>query len=290
MQISEVIDRIKNYHDGKEIDPDGNEITESTTRDKVLFGDVHQECTGIVTSAWASVDVIKQAIKLGANLIISHEAIFWNHGDHQDWLQSEKNQTYEAKIELLASHHIVVWRDHDHIHYGGIPVGGKLVDGIFYGVAQIMGWTDYQINGNGERFRDSRYRQFEIPTTTVRTIADKLIQSGNLNGAKVYGSLDTKVTKVIIPGHNLGAANDLISKIDKEDINLVLGMEVIDFTLAEYIRDSSMLGIDRAMVTVGHFNLEEFGMKYMLNYLPKVIDAGVDWHFVQSGDMYNYVV
>ena len=42
----------------------------------MLYGNVDQECTGIVTSCWASVDVIKYVIEKGANLIISHEALF----------------------------------------------------------------------------------------------------------------------------------------------------------------------------------------------------------------------
>ena len=79
MKISTIIENMKKYHKGY------GTIDEEKTRDKVLYGNVDQECTGIVTSCWASVDVIKYVIEKGANLIISHEALFWNHGDHQEW-------------------------------------------------------------------------------------------------------------------------------------------------------------------------------------------------------------
>lgn len=44
----------------------------------------------------------------------------------------------------------------------------------------------------------------------------------------------------------------------------MIAMELIDFTLSEYVRDSFMLGKDRAILTVGHFSTEEPGMKYCL--------------------------
>ena len=89
MQIQKVIDKLKAYHKGEW---EGKQIDEETTRDKVLYGNPYQECTGIVTTCWATIDVIKKAALQGANLIIAHEALFWNHGDHTDWLQEEENK------------------------------------------------------------------------------------------------------------------------------------------------------------------------------------------------------
>ena len=60
MLISEVIQHVKDYCVG--IDSfTGNPIDEATTRDKVLYGDTGQECTGIVTCIWPTVDIIKKA-------------------------------------------------------------------------------------------------------------------------------------------------------------------------------------------------------------------------------------
>ncbi|MEB3364049.1 hypothetical protein SDC49_10975 [Lactobacillus sp. R2/2] len=67
-------------------------------------------------------------------------------------------------------------------------------------------------------------------------------------------------------------------------------MEMIDFTLAEYIRDSSMVGLNKCIVQVGHFNTEEAGMKYMVHWLPNAIETQkIPISFVQSGDMYHYI-
>ena len=117
MLISEVIQNIKNYCKGEWY---GKKIEEATTRDKILYGDPDKECTGIVTTIYASIDVIKKAHELGANLIIAHEALLWNRGDHREWLEESNNQTYLAKKKLMDDYGIVVWRFHDYIH-SGIP-------------------------------------------------------------------------------------------------------------------------------------------------------------------------
>lgn len=65
----------------------GREICADTTRDKVLWGDAGQECTGIISTCYASPAVIKKAMELGCNFIVVHEALFWNHGDRTDWLE-----------------------------------------------------------------------------------------------------------------------------------------------------------------------------------------------------------
>lgn len=93
MKISEIIDIVKKNCKGY------GTIDESKTRDKVLYGDVDKECTGIVTTIYASYDVIKKANEQGANFIIAHEALFWNHGDHTDWLKD--NETFKLKKQLL---------------------------------------------------------------------------------------------------------------------------------------------------------------------------------------------
>ena len=51
-----------------------------------------------------------------------------------------------------------MWRLHDHIH-SGIPEDGRLVDGIFMGLADKLGWRDY-VRGD-----TARPMEFEIPET-----------------------------------------------------------------------------------------------------------------------------
>lgn len=285
MKIDQIIKRIINYHRGI---LDNKKITSQTTRDKVLYGQklLNSECTGIVTTCWATVDVINKAHKFGANLIICHEALFWNHGDKQQWLEESENKTYLQKERLLDKYRIVVWRDHDYIH-SGIPTGDGWKDGIFYGFNKCLGWPDSCYKGSIEGKLLPVY--YEIPETTVQDVANQIIEKLHLKGAKIEGKLDSKVKKIMLT-HNPGDAKTEIKYIEKHNIDLVIGMEVIDFTLAEYIRDSSMLGRNKALITVGHFNTEEAGMKYMTTWLSSAIDnKEIPIKFMQSGDMYHYI-
>lgn len=283
MLISEAITRIKKYCKGSWM---GRKIEDETTRDKILYGDPNRECSGIVTTIYASVDVIRKAHELGANLIIAHEALFWNRGDKQDWLKENENRTYKEKSRLLDDYGIVVWRFHDHIH-SGIPYKDGYIDGIFYGLAQETGWLNARIN---EDIGGAIYVECD-PPTTPREVAEQIKKSWNITGMKAIGNMDAKVRKILVCGHVSEGMDikPLINRINEEDINLLLPLELIDFTLSEYIKDSGQLGFDKAILAPGHFNLEEPGMKYILNYIDDALGEHIDTHFVQAGDMYTYL-
>lgn len=280
MKISEAIEKIKHYHKGDACL--GQRITEETTRDKILYGDPNRELTGIVTTCYASVEVIEKAIDLGANLIICHEALFWNHGDHTDWLQ--ENKTYQAKVKLMEKGGIVVWRDHDYIH-SGIPLpDGSWTDGIFYGWMKKLGWENYL---TGEREMPLK---FTLPETTVGELGKFLKEKCSLRGIKVIGELDSLVKNVWIPLHIMGFQdNQIITTTEQEDIDTLIGLEVIDFTVAEYVRDSTQAGRPKTILAVGHFNMEEPGMEYMVEYLPVALGEEIPCTFVPCTDMYNFI-
>ncbi|MFQ7392839.1 MAG: hypothetical protein ACLRM9_05890 [Collinsella aerofaciens] len=58
-----------------------------------------------------------------------------------------------------------------------------------------------------------------------------------------------------------------IAHIDSDDIDCILAMEFIDFTVSEYIRDAAMLGQGKCAIHMGHFNGEEPGMECMAAWL-----------------------
>lgn len=286
MLISEVIQHFKDYSTGVAFDS-GKQIDDATTRDQVLYGNTDQECTGIVSCLWANADVIRRAKELGANLIISHEALFWNHGDHQDFIAD--NKTYQAKRELLDEWGGAVWRNHDYIH-SRVPVeqDGSLADGIFYGLAWKLGWLDYRVGDTAMGL------DFEIPETSGRKLAEYLVEKLGLNGTRLIGDPDARVHRVHIPFHVMGVAaadNAETCYADENDVDCLVTMEFIDFTTSEYIRDAGMLGQGKCAITIGHFNLEEPGMEYLPVWATKAMGTDeIPVTFVPMGDTYQYVV
>ena len=285
MLISEVIQRIKDYCGGYDMMGD-RPIDEATTRDKVLYGNVDQECTGIVTCIWATADVIRQAQELGANLIIPHEALFWNHGDHQDVVA--ENATFQAKRNLLNTWGGAVWRCHDYIHSGApLDADGALADGIFYGFAWKMGWLEAR-TGDIAHSMD-----FEIPETTGQELAHDIVERLGLAGVRLVGDPSARVRRVQIPMHVMGGPQDtaLANATDTEGgPDCLLGMEFIDFTTCEYIRDAAQLGHNKCAIVLGHFNPEEPGMEHMATWIPSALGAGAPQvSYVSDGDTYHYV-
>lgn len=279
MKKSEVIQTIKDYCAGSFY----GIIDEATTRDKVLFGNTDEECTGVVTTCFASADVIRKAAALGCNLIIPHEALVWNHGDHQEWLQS--NRTYQAKAKLLNDNGITVWRCHDHIHNGVPLLPHQYVDGIFYGFAKEAGW-----DGNIVHDDAVRASNYSFHGETALQLAQHLVKTFNLNGTRIVGDPETRVQRLRIVGHIDGRAdNEILKQFEEDNIDCAITLECTDYTFNEYIRDSAQLNLPKAIIMLGHFNAEEPGMKYMAeSWLPQILPE-IPVHFVASGDPFRYV-
>lgn len=277
MKISEIIDVVKKNCKGY------GTIDETKTRDKVLYGDVDKQCTGIVTTIYASYDVIKKASELGANFIIAHEALFWNHGDHTDWLKD--NETFKLKKQLLDETGITVWRDHDYIH-SGIMHQGRYVDGIFYGLAYELDWLDYISNDDA-----NIPQQFTIPKTPTREVAQYLMEKMNLKGMKTMGNIDGYTEKIYLPFHIIGEAdNRMLSYIEENHVDTILAMEITDFTVAIYMRDGAQAGLAKSVLAAGHFNVEEPGMKWFAEkHLPTLI-KDIPVNFIQAGDSYTMLL
>src|SRR5690349_4997891 len=78
------------------------------TVDTLKSGSRDNEVTGIVTTMFATIPVIRKAIEEKANFIIAHEPTFYNHTDDTDWLKDDK--VYQYKAALLSDNNITVWR------------------------------------------------------------------------------------------------------------------------------------------------------------------------------------
>jgi hypothetical protein len=105
MKVKEVVDLIVDSCDMPPL---------PQTCDQLMSGDWDCEVTGIVSTFMATVDVIKDTISKGANLIITHEPTYFTGADQTDWLVED--DVYLLKQKLIAENKINTWRFHDHMH------------------------------------------------------------------------------------------------------------------------------------------------------------------------------
>ena len=91
--VQEVIDTILKAIPGGSI---------SQTVDTLKAGNGNEPVTGIVSTMFATVEVIRKAVDLKANFIIVHEPTFYSHTDETSWLESDR--VYGFKRDLLQIH------------------------------------------------------------------------------------------------------------------------------------------------------------------------------------------
>ena len=283
MKIKEVIKRILAYHPY---------IPDYHGCDDYKCGNPEDECTGIVTALSPNIHVIREAIKLNANLIIVHEPTFYTSADEPGWKEPFENSVYQEKKKLLDDHGIVVWRDHDHMHFHN-------PDSIFTGVLKYLDWQDRaEVDYDTGLFA---HYYVKLEPMTVKQLSEYIIDKIGLNGARIIGNPDDVVSSIAFVGHlypmdyhkkdgTSGEYSVSIIDVLERKADVILPGEVIDWTVLSYVRDAVELGKAKAVINIGHFNWEELGMKYYRDWLPGLIDSRVPVTYVPSKDMYRFVV
>lgn len=239
------------------------------TVDTLKSGTTTQKVTGIITTMFATVDIIEQAAKLNANFIIAHEPTFYNHEDNPNWVAN--SDIVKQKQALLQKYGIAVWRFHDQWH-------AHKPDGIITGVAKKAGWGDYYTGGTPV---------FEIPAASLKDIAKHLKKSLGIEQVRVIGDLNMSCKKVaLLPGAWGGQMQMGTAEKNQPDV-MIVG-EVHEWETGEYFRDSVALGKKTSLIVLGHSVSEEPGMEWLVEWLqPKV--PGLKVTHIASGSTFAWI-
>ena len=286
MKNKNVIERILRYHPSM---PDYEGC------DGYKAGSGEDECKGVVCALVPTVEVIQKCAEAGCNLIITHEPSFYMTPDFPEWRGPFINRVYDEKRKLLQDAGITIWRDHDHIH-------AHQPDGIFTGVLKYLGWERYyKPNALDIPF----YYPCEIPQMTVKDLRSELMEKLHLNGLRYIGDQNAKVSRVALCAHlfpngfcspterhertYLDYATLLIREMERENgIEVLIPGEIIEWDILSYIRDAVALGKNKACMNIGHFNLEELGMRYMADWLGELLNGEVLVNYLHTGDIFLY--
>ena len=208
---------------------------------------------GIVTTMFATLEVIQKAIGLGANFIIAHEPSFYNHSDETAWLQHD--EVYQYKKELLQKHDIAVWRNHDYIHQ-------HLPDGVLEGLMTQLDWKIYQDPTNKNIV--------SLPGLTLEELIKQVKSTLGITMVRYIGDISQVCRKILVlPGAYGGRRHIEAIGATKPDV-LVCG-EIQEWETAEYIRDAQTKGQKLALVILGHVLSEEPGSAYLANWLKEIL-------------------
>ena len=235
------------------------------TVDVFKTGDPQTPVTGIVTTMFATMDILKQAVKQGCNLIITHEPTFYNHLDDTAALVGTHNPVYAEKRKYIEDHNLVIWRFHDHIHMMN-------PDEIIAGVVHRLGWEKYEVKPG--------ISYFVMPETSVRDLAANVKKSLGISMLRVIGDPDFKVTKVAFAPGAPGSEVQMAA-LAREDVEVLLIGESREWETIEYARDATEQGKHKAMIILGHVPSEEAGMEECARWLKTFIKE-VPVNYIQT--------
>jgi putative NIF3 family GTP cyclohydrolase 1 type 2 len=223
----------------------------SETVDTLKAGSRDTKITGIVTTMFATIAVIRTAIDLKANFIIAHEPTFYNHTDDTTWLQDD--DVYKFKINLLNQHNIAVWRNHDYIHR-------LKPDGVTIATLEQLDWKKYADKDT--------LNLVTLPPVPLKELIRHAKSRLNIEKVRFVGDPLQKCRRVLfIPGAAGGRTQIEAIKKVKPDV-LVCG-EISEWETAEYVRDALAKGDNLSLVVLGHIASEEPGSEYVLNWLKE---------------------
>ena len=171
-------------------------------------------------------------------------------------------------------------------------------DSIFTGVLKYLGWQDKaELDADTGLFA---HYYVKIDEMSVREVADYLIEKIGINGARIVGDPDARVSRLAFVGHlypmdykkkdgSKGEYSVKVIETLQKKADVIIPGEVIDWTTLSYVRDAMELGMNKAVINIGHFNWEELGMRYMKDWLSELLQNKIEVTYVPSGDMYRYI-
>lgn len=214
----------------------------------------------------ATMDVLKQAIKANANLILTYEPTFYSRAD-----VAGNDPVVKAKREFIEKNGLVVFRLRDHWQ-------ARKENDMVTGFASALGWSSRavkdQANGDGLH---------EIPAATAEATVALIRTKLNLGaGLRVVGDRSATIRRVLLfPGSM--TAPTMWQRYS--EVDMIVAGEVREWENTHYAADIFTTGEKRALVTIGRVVSEDPGMRACAEWLKTIVkEVPATW--IGVGDPY----
>lgn len=217
-------------------------------------GDADVDVAGIVVAARASTAVLRRAVELGANIVVSRSAFL---ADSMDRPVGKPEPALAAKLEYINAHGLAVLRLQD----PRVGPAGRQVTEAFpraIGLGEPLPTDDpaaglvYTIAPIPAVALIRRTKQ-ALPTQTVRYVGDPSLP----------------VTGVAIATET-NRPNALAPLIARPDVNLLICGEVHETETTAYVMDAIALGQKKAMLVAGSIAIEEPPARALAEWLKTI--------------------
>jgi putative NIF3 family GTP cyclohydrolase 1 type 2 len=245
------------------------------TVDTFKAGNPAATVKGIATTSIATMDVLKQAVKAGANLVITGEPTFYAKSDaatptggRRGGPPAPPDAIFTAKNDFIQANGLVVWRFSDHWRQ-------RKPDPFAVGLTDALGWSKLRSADDPARI--------VVPTIALDSLASDLKKKLNARGGiRIVGDPQLKVQKIgLLPGTTpIQAALQLLPNVDA-----VIAGEVREWESVEYARDKVTAGDKKSLILLGRVVSENPGMDVCAKWLKSIVpELTTTW--IPVGDPY----
>jgi putative NIF3 family GTP cyclohydrolase 1 type 2 len=183
------------------------------------------------------------------------------------------------KKKLIDDNGISIWRYHDHMHSGK-------TDLIYSGLLKTLGWENYLEKNI------PLPHCYSIPLITLKELVKFLKNKLKMEYIRVVGNQDMECRRVgiLVGGGSLGLGiEEMPAKLmNDEQLDAVVCGEITEWTLSAYVRDAAALGLNKAIIIVGHERSEEPGMEDLAGRLQPLFGE-IPVKFIDSGEPFIYL-
>lgn len=239
--------------------------------DQLLAGCYDEEVKGIATTFTATCEVIEKACKLGVNLLISHEGIYYTHQNDPEWLAADP--MCRRKRQLIEQTGIAIYRDHDHCHR-------QTPDIIMAGLLEALDW-EYAVAGT-----QSTAAIVQVAPIKLQQLAAYIKTKLGLHYVRVAGQPSACCSRIgILVGYRGGGALAIPLLRDK-GVDVIIAGEGPEWETPEYVRDAVHQGGQQALIMLGHAESEQPGMRYLAKQIQKRYPQ-IPVHFLPVGPIFH---
>jgi putative NIF3 family GTP cyclohydrolase 1 type 2 len=251
---------------------------QADTADTFKAGDPSTVVTGVATTSLATIDVMRRAVKAGANMIITSGPTFYSRADRPTppaargrgaaATPTARDPVFAAKNEFITTNNLVVWRFSDHWRL-------RTPNPFATGLIDALEWTKYRATGDP--------LIVTIPSHRLDRLIDDLNRKLNARGGiRIVGNRQLRVRRIgFLPGSMpIQTTLSVLPRVDA----LIAG-EIREWESSEYARDTVSEGFPRALILLGRTLSEDPGMKACAQWLETIVpDLRCRW--MPVGDPY----
>lgn len=258
----------------------------ATGPDGLKAGDPSTMVRGIATTAMATLDVLKQAVKSNANLILTYEPTFYARADGQAPAAraggppagraparapnafGADDPVVMAKREFIEKNGLVVFRLRDHWQ------ARKEME-MVTALAAALGWSAHRVSKD-----DALY---QIPEASAEATVASIRKKLNLRGGlRAVGDRKAAIRRVLVfPG----SMTPQTMWTRYTEVDMIVAGEVREWENTHYAADMFTAGEKRALVTTGRIVSEEPGLRACAEWLKGVVKE-VPAKWIGVGDPY----